>query len=67
MRPLFDLYGLRDYLNELIRQDEADYKALVDDEPEHIDLGVNIFNMRAEDLPFEQRQYLPVRMEKRKR
>lgn len=67
MRPLFDLYGLRDYLNELIQQDEADYKALVDDEPEHIDLGGNIFNMRAEDLPFEQRQYLPIRMEKRKR
>lgn len=67
MRPLFDLYGLRDYLNELIQQDEADYKALIDDEPEHIDLEGNVFNMRAEDLPFEQRQYIPIRMEKRKR
>lgn len=64
--PTFDLYQMRDYLDMLIQQDIADYASMVDEEPEPIDFGGNVFNMRAEDLPFELRQYFPTIMTRKR-
>lgn len=59
-RVSYDLYQLREYLDELILQDEADYNYLKDDEIPHLDFGGNPFIMPEEEYIDKVRDFAPI-------